>query len=30
MLHRSPGHQIDGGSLTLILVDRNATKQLRL
>jgi hypothetical protein len=29
-LHRSPGHYIDGGSLTEIFVDCNVTRWLRL
>jgi hypothetical protein len=29
-LHRSPGHHIDGGSLTEIFVGRKATRWLRL
>jgi hypothetical protein len=29
-IHRSPGHQVDGGSKADILVGRSATKWLRL
>ena len=29
-MHRSPGHQVDGGSLAVILVVRSATRWLRL
>jgi hypothetical protein len=30
VLHRSPGHHVEGGSLAVILVARNAIRWLRL